>query len=355
MKRKVLIFLQSEVGGAERVSVTIGKNLDRESFDIYFYAVGPWECKIKDFIPANMFKGHLKQPNPFKLLTNLFRAIRRESPDIVFSSTMYISTKLLLLQPFFKRVKFIVRSENNFFTFNKRQQWMIRHLYRRAQKVIAQTDEMQTELVETAGLPEEKVIAIQNPQDFKTISILAQEANPFTETSKKYFVASGRFAPAKGFDVLIQAFAKVIKQIDNAELYIVGRNTGPNESYFKKIQECIDSLKLKDSVHCVGHQKNPYVYVKNADCFVLSSRNEGLPNVLIEALFLGTPVAATTCIPAIARIVEEGKTGFLAEPENADELANAMLETVKLGRIQSSYPMDTMPEFNSLFRLVLGN
>ena len=321
---------------------------------MFFYAVGPWECKIKDFIPTDMFKGHLKHSNPFKLLISLYKAIRKESPDIVFSSTMYISTKLLLLQPFFKRVKFIVRSENNFFTFSNRQQWMIRRLYRRAQKVIAQTDEMRTELVETACLPEEKVIAIQNPQDFKTISIMAQETNPFADVSKRYFVASGRFAPAKGFDILIQAFAKVVKQIGNAELYIVGRNSGPNESYYKQIQESIDSLGLKEKIHCVGHQKNPYVYVKNADCFVLSSRNEGLPNVLIEALYLGTPAAATRCIPAIARIVEEGKTGTLAEPENPDELANAMLDAVKFGRIHSCYPMDTMPKFNNLFKSVLG-
>lgn len=353
MKRKVLIFLQSEVGGAERVSVTIGKNLDNESFDVCFYAVGPWECKIVDFIPPAMFRGHLKYANAFKLLVNMYHTLRKENPDVVFSSTMYISTKLLLLQPFFPRVKFVVRSENNFFKFNRKQQMMMRFLYQRARMVVAQTDEMRDELIYKAHLNKDKVVAIQNPQDFKSIDIMAQEPSPYNDGSKKYFVASGRFASAKGFDILVKAFALVAKKMENAELYIVGRNSGPNEEYYAQICDLISELKMNEKIHCVGHKKNPYVYVRNADCFVLSSRNEGLPNVLIEALYLGTPAAATKCIPAIARIVDEGETGFLAESENVMALSEAMLNAVKLGRIRSGYPVDTMPIFNELFHSVI--
>ena len=94
---------------------------------------------------------------------------------------------------------------------------------------------------------------------------------------------------------------------------------------------------------------NPYKFVKNADCFVLSSRNEGLPNVLIEALYLGTPVAATTCIPVIKRIVSEGKNGYLAENENFAQLANAMIMASKLGRITSTYNATSNEAYRKLF------
>ena len=354
-KRKVLIFVLSGVGGAERVSVTIGKNLDADLFDVYYYAVGPWECKISDFIEPARFKGHLRYSNPFKLLVCLYKIIRKESPDIIFSSVMYISTKLLLLQPLFSKIKFIVRSENNFFTFNKRQQWMIRFLYGRAENIIAQTDEMRAEHIEKAHLPSSKIITIQNPQDYTAISLMAQEPSPFADSSKTYFVASGRFVPQKGFDILVQAFALVSQKVKEAELYIIGKNSGPNESYYIQICNLISKLNLKEKIHCVGYQKNPYVYVKNADCFVLSSRYEGLPNVLIEALYLGTPAAAVTCIPAVSRIVEDGKTGYLAKSEDVYSLAEAMLNAVKLGRIHSDYPMDTMPAFNKLFQESLKN
>lgn len=348
-KKKVLMFLQSEVGGAERVTVTIGKNLDAVAFDVHFYAAGPWDCKIADFIPKNLYCGHLKYKNPFRLLFAFYKTIRTESPDIVFASTMYISTKLLLLSLFFKKTKFIIRCENNLYTFSKKQQLMIRLLYRRAEKIIAQTDEMRTELITRALLPERKIITIQNPLDCKSIDSLAEKRTPFVENDKIFYVASGRFAPEKGFDILVQAFAQVIKKINNAELFIVGRISGPSEKFYSRIKEQIKSLGLSKKVHCVGYQKNPYVYVKNANCFVLSSRSEGLPNAMIEALYLETPVAATTCIPAIERIVENGKTGFLAIPENIESLAQAMINAVSLGRVKSRMIKNTIPCFNEIF------
>ena len=89
--------------------------------------------------------------------------------------------------------------------------------------------------------------------------------------------------------------------------------------------------------------------MQNADCYVLSSRNEGLPNVMIEALYLGTPVAAFKCIPVIERIISEGRSGFLASKENIEELGEAMLKACKLGRIQTSYAADTESVFLEIF------
>ena len=82
---------------------------------------------------------------------------------------------------------------------------------------------------------------------------------------------------------------------------------------------------------------------------MLSSRNEGLPNVLIESLYLGTPVAATKCIPVIERIVRDGQDGFLAETENVESLANAMLKASSLGRVESCYQAAGLDEFQRLF------
>ena len=89
--------------------------------------------------------------------------------------------------------------------------------------------------------------------------------------------------------------------------------------------------------------------MKNADCFVLSSRNEGLPNVMIEALYLGTPVAAFKCIPVIERIVSEGRTGYLASKENVEELAAAMEKEVTLGRIETTYNANSEEKFRKIF------
>lgn len=106
---------------------------------------------------------------------------------------------------------------------------------------------------------------------------------------------------------------------------------------------------IADKIHCLGYQNNPYPYIRYADCFVLSSRWEGLPNVLIESLYLGTPAAAFKCIPIIERIINEGETGFCAEKDNVQSLGEGMVKAVKLGRIHSTYKSSSITDFTELF------
>lgn len=102
----------------------------------------------------------------------------------------------------------------------------------------------------------------------------------------------------------------------------------------------------------MGFSDNPYVYLKYADCFVLSSRWEGLPNVLVESLFLKTPVAAFKCIPIIERMVRDGVDGYLAEKENPSSLASAIINAMKMGRTNPVYRGATKDDYISLFRNV---
>ena len=351
MKKKVLFFLQSGVGGAERVTVTIGKNLDKEKFEAVFCLVGKTDqnLDIEHFIPHGYSVLRLPQIRGFKLLYALMNAVKKEKPDVVFSSIMYVNTKLLACSIFFPKIKFIVRNNNYLYTLTKSQKLFLKLFYRFADVIIAQTDEMANELIEQLNLPRCKVFALQNPVDKQTIDSKKDVLCPFDKVGKRIYVASGRFFPVKGFDILMKAFKMVYDKMPNSELYVVGKNTENCEDHFKKVVALAESLKIRNAVHFEGFQTNPYKYVKNADCFVLSSRNEGLPNVLIEALYLGTPVAATTCIPVISRIVDEGKNGFLAESENPESLAKAMMNAVELGRVTSNFQSAAMMEFQKIF------
>ena len=150
--------------------------------------------------------------------------------------------------------------------------------------------------------------------------------------------------------MLIDAFIEVCKTRIDVDLYIVGDNTLGGGTIYHDITQKAKDNGLEDIVHCVGYKDNPYIYLKNADCFVLSSRWEGLPNVLIEALYLGTPVASFKCIPVIERIVDHGVNGFLAEKDDVNSLANAMSEAIKLGRVVSSYHSASIDDFVELFK-----
>lgn len=348
MKKKVLFFLSSGVGGAERMTITIAKSLNGSLYNVILYLV---DCRfaenpIEKFIPSYIPIKKIENTKSLKLLFKFYDILKEEKPDIVFSSLISINVKLLFLANLYRKTRFIVRNDNYLYTLTLFQKLTIWLSYYKAYAIIAQTDEMKNELLKKIPiLLKKRVIVLQNPIDEQTIREKINNPSPYKNKSL-IFVASGRFAYEKGFDVLIDAFKIVADYRPDAELYILGDKRG---DYYTVIEHKIDSLNLNFKVHCIGLQYNPYIYVKYADCFVLSSRNEGLPNVLIEALYLGTPVAATVCIPIINRIVENSVNGYLARPEDPVSLASAMLKACKLGRVKTNYHPAKIDDFITLF------
>lgn len=348
--KKILVFAQSGVGGAERMSVTITKSLDRDKIKVKYYLVGDFEderAPLKQFIPDDLSVHCIGSCSSILLILKFFFILAKEKPDVVFSSVLNINNKLLVLRKLFRHVKFVIRCDNYLYTYNDIQRRIILKTYPNADIIIAQTEEMKQELIDEMHISEDKVVALQNPVDTETINKKIQTGkNPYSDDDKVRYVASGRFAHQKGFDLLVEAFAIVKKQQPEAELYIVGRNDGGCEDYYNEVKQLIEKHGLQDRVKCVGFQNNPYVYIKYADCFVLSSRWEGLPNVMIESFYLGTPVAAFKCIPVIGRIVTDGADGYLAEKENVESLAKAMMKASELGRVTSVYKSASMDEFH---------
>lgn len=354
-KNKIVVFSQSSVGGAERMSVTITKTLDRNKFNVIYYLVGPTtngRAPLQEFIPNDLCVHSVSTGNPLLLIVKIGLILMKERPDVVFSSVLNLNNKLLLLRNLFKKTKFVVRCDNYLYTYKARQRKIIAKTYGRADIIIAQTEEMRQELLEEVNILESKVVTLQNPVDEETIERKIKEAkNPYPQDGRKRYIASGRFAYQKGFDLLIEAFAEVKRMQPESELYIVGKKDTICKECYQEVKKLIECFGLKDSVHCVGFQANPYVYIKYADCFVLSSRWEGLPNVMIESLYLGTPVAAFKCIPVIERIVTDGVDGFTVDKEDFHALANAMVSASKLGRIHSLYKSADIGDFHNLFEL----
>jgi len=279
----------------------------------------------------------------------MVKTILRERPDIVFSSVFNLSNKILPFRWLFPKTKVIIRCDNYLYTYTEKQQKMLLMLYPKADTIIAQTEEMRDELL-NAGVDRKKVIALHNPIDVATIEQKLKGAiNPYPDNDLKHFVASGRFAYQKGFDFLIEAFSLVCKNRDDCDLYIIGDFEYDNRKVYNQVIAKAETRGILDKVHCLGYQSNPYPYIKYADCFVLSSRWEGLPNVLIEALYLGTPAAAFKCIPIIERIINEGHTGFCADKEDVISLSSAMNKAINMGRIQSTYKSSEISDFTKLF------
>lgn len=339
IRKKILFFLQDAVGGAERVSVLLGKTLPKEHYEVIFCLVDRHlGTSILDFIPEGHTTISIPDSGPLRLMWRLTRLIHAEQPHIVFSSIMYLNTKILPFRSLFPHTRFVVRCENYLYTFSKLQQLRIRHTYKLADTIIAQTAEMRDELIAQTHITPSKVVVLQNPVDTELIdSMIANSSNPYPQNGLKHFVAVGRLTYQKGFDLLLEAFIQVAEQRQDVDLYIVGDNSYDNGKIYKAICERVHQANISHLVHCVGYQNNPYPYIRYAHCFVLSSRWEGLPNVMIESLYLGTPAAAFNCIPIIERIVHNGVSGFLAGSGNVSQLSSAMINALNLGRINSSY------------------
>ena len=101
----------------------------------------------------------------------------------------------------------------------------------------------------------------------------------------------------------------------------------------------------------MGFHSNPYRWMKHADCYVMPSRFEGLPNSLIDAMFVGMPVVATRCIPVIDRIVKNGYNGIVVDSENVEALAEGMKKATLLKDFEMSYRPATSEDIVSLFKM----
>lgn len=352
MKKSVYMFLQYGVGGAERMTLLIGKLLDRDKFDVNFVLIKKQDyvTPIEDFIPAGYPVEVMDGTKTNRIIRGMIKILRAAKPDIVFSSVLFINNKLLPLKVLFPATKFIIRCENYLYTFRRTQKIMIKCLYRLADAIIAQTEEMREELVEQLGISCSKVSVLHNPIDKELIEQrLCEGSDPYPQDGKRHLVASGRFAYQKGFDLLVKAFGIVYSRRTDVEMYILGNKDGGCAAEYDRVCQIIKQSGLENVIHCIGFQKNPYIYVKYADVFVLSSRWEGLPNVLIEALYLGTPAAAFKCIPIVERIVDCGSTGFTAECEDINSLAEAIIRSLSLGRIKTTYRSSSPRDFVRLF------
>jgi glycosyltransferase involved in cell wall biosynthesis len=135
-----------------------------------------------------------------------------------------------------------------------------------------------------------------------------------------HVVAMGRLQRQKAYDVLLQAFPTVLKAFPGATLAILGE--GPLE---RQLKEQAARLGADQAVSFLGFQENPWPYIKHANLFVLSSRFEGLPNVLLEASALGVPVVATDCPGGVREIQKSAGQIVLVPPEAPSALADAMI------------------------------
>ncbi len=325
--KRVLVF-QSDLGGggAERSALNLVNGLDRTRFApalLLNKAVGPYIASVRDDVPvieigARRMRG---------ALFGLIREIRRQRPDILFSTMQGPSVMLWLARTLARsKAPLVLRESNNWTArgVSPRSigQRVVGLAYRSADRVVCLSEGVNQDTRRRYGNVATQTI--YNPVDVLGIARQAADRTgiipgwkPKTDRDTIQLLAAGRLTRQKGFDLLIDAAAN----ITDLPWHLTILGEGPDRG---KLLEQIRSRGLQDRVSLPGFVPNPYPWFADADLFVLSSRWEGFGHVIVEAMATGTPVLSTRCPSGPDEIIQDGATGVLCDPDSADALATAL-------------------------------
>ena len=187
-------------------------------------------------------------------------------------------------------------------------------------RFVAVSDECADSIIKAIPSVKDKVVLFENYIDKERVRKLSEEPSPLDNT-KFNIVTVGRINYDKGYDVALPAMIKFLEENKEAEWHIVGNGTG---SYFEQFMSGVKSSSCKSRIVIHGVQKNPYVYIMNADVYLQPSRNESQCMVVEETKVLCKPIIATRYQTA-NRQLDNGRLGKICD-FNSDSIFRALVE-----------------------------
>jgi glycosyltransferase involved in cell wall biosynthesis len=324
-KRVVFVLPTLLAGGAERVLITLMNGLDRKRFApelVVLNNVGP----LGDWVAPDVAVHSLGNLRVSRGLLKLSAKLNELAPDIIVSTMAAMNYGVLMVKPFLKKkAKIIVREAvvPSSIAESQRAPWVVKTayqtLYPQADLIVSPArciiDEFETYL----GMPTENHALLHNPVDIDRMRTGDVQEVPAKgdRAHTTRFVCAGRLHEQKGFDRLIAALPRMAH--GNWTLNIMG--TGGQSEV---LQNLINARGLQDKVTLDGLIKNPWPRIASADCFLLPSRWEGLPNVVLESLACGTPVIGMSEAGGIAEIAKLSDPGAVTIVDRIDDMIRLM-------------------------------
>ncbi len=339
-------------GGAERVAVNVANTLASMGHDVTLilnFKRGPYLADVTPEVKILELGQRM-----LRALPKLIMTLRRARFEAVLTVLDQPSIACLLVKPFIGPTKVIVVECNNPLASDagvtshvwKAIRALRAKLYPKADHIIAKSEGIRSALVSNFNCTGAKITAIANPLDLTRVERMKTEPADLVlpETDKRpLLIAVGRLSFQKDFGTLIDAVALLQKR-RSVRLVILGEGDLRQE-----LEAKIAQLDLTDSVSLPGFVSNPYALIAQSDAFVLSSRWEGWPNALVEALACGAQVVSTDCESGPREILVDGQFGALVpigdSPAMADALEKALdtdTDTDALVRHVSSFSPQTI-------------
>ncbi len=318
-------------GGAETITVRLANEFLKRGYLVDLVVVrshGPNRTKVSPSVRIVDLGVNQTLLAPL----SLWNYIRKASPDVLIASLFHVNIFCIVARLLLPSSKTrVLATEHSVLSIHARQSrrklmsWtfipIARRLYPLADKIICVSAGVASDLHETLGLPHGQVRVIYNAS-FSPELLTAQEEPPSLDWLKSVdrpvIVTAGRLEPAKDHKTLLQAFRMLLGR-RQARLLILGEGSLRSE-----LERLTRDFGLEADVLLPGYVSNPLAVIKACDLFVLTSRWEGFPGVLIEALACGLPIVSTNCKAGPDEILDDGAFGELVPVANSEELFKAM-------------------------------
>lgn len=343
MKKLCCIVPSLGGGGAERVAFHLLNNLDMDKYELSFVTIYKNSGNYIKDLRSGIKHVSLKKDKIRNSIFDLYKTLKILKPDVVvvFSFDLMILISIFII-PFFKNVCFINRQINiiSKLNFGKIKLYLVRRSIKQYNKIITQSRDMTEDLLNNVKIKKDKVIEINNPVDIHLIERVANENNSIEfRKENKNLLCVGRLEKQKGFDLIIEIMGRI--EDNHVKLYILG-----DGSERIKLEKMIIEKHLENRVFLLGRKENPYVYMKNADLFILSSRYEGFPNVLIEANACGTYAICNKCPGGINEIIKEGINGNIINFNDIEETKKLILKNLESRNINKERIKKSISEYS---------
>lgn len=316
MKKKIVVLINRlGSGGSERAVSMLLPVLNRfYNIELIFLE----KCKPFYQIPEDIKITYLSRQRSSPLMKfcilpflayRLSKILKKNKVELVQSHLSRANYVSVLAKYFFGSTHRSILVVPTPVSYNKKRKWLnrvvnfflIKHLYPKADQIICKAEGMLADLRKHAELDDDKLSVIYNPYDIDMIKKLALGSTGFVFRKDVFYISTvGRLIELKRQKDIIAAANKLINKGHRIEVVLIG--SGGLRNY---LMNYADNLNIKEKIHFLGSQNNPFPFIEKSNVFVLSSNQEGFPNALAEAMVLSKPVISSDCFTGPREMLNE--------------------------------------------------
>lgn len=357
--RTALLLNNFGLGGAERVASHIIKHFDECQNPIFLILL---EDTVKYDIPSSVNVISLGNRGAFSGLTKLVflpiqayrlaKILKRENIEYILSMTSRPNYVNILSRLVFRQCSYVISERSmpsqEYAGWNLKSlvnRFLIRNLYKIPKKIICNSDGNRVNLVENFNINPDKIKVIYNPIDIS--AVIDAEMDVLFDSDYINFVSIGRLDRNKNFQMMIEAFARIPR--NDIRLYVLGAGVE-----YENLLELVRAKNLQGKVFFTGEVNNPFSYLKASDAFLFTSKSEGFPNVLLEALVSGVFIISHNCksgpdeilFDAMVECEEilENEFGILSPYDNIDKFTEGIARYINSREVLKERRMSDLYE-----------